>query len=227
MSKLSDKLFDFKGNDPYLRPVGLHIKEFRELWDADKSEEKSQYAKELAIVYHMCDYESPFYDMKNKEKEIYRQYTGSESYKVPKRVLACIEYYNKLNNTPEKRALDAAVALCDSISDSMGTHNNDAKQLDDLIKELDFEIKQAEDVYTKIELLKQKNELKKALLESAKTASDLIPKMEKYFDSLVKMRVKVMKASYEDGNDNTKAIDNFLMDEIRGEIEYEQGTNKK
>lgn len=226
--KLKDKLFTMAGDQPYLTPVGINLKEFQELWNADKSTDKSQYAIELAIVYHMCDFESPFYEMKNKEQEIFQQYGKPASWKMPPRVKKCIELYTRLQSSPEKRGLDASISLCDSISDSLGTYTSDTKQLDVLLKELDKEIDGCkDDVFTKLEIIKQKNAVKKEFLDNAKTATDLIPKLEKQFDSLVKMRVKVAQAQNAYDDNNTSSINNNLMDELLNEINYEQSKNKE
>jgi hypothetical protein len=215
--KLKDKLFTVRDDQPYLTPVGINIPEFEALWRADTSKDKSQYAKELAYIFHTCDFESPYFDMVDKEKEVSKAYMNSEKYKPTKRVEKCIEIYHKMQDSVERRALDSAITLCENINIIANQNQTDTGQFELLLNEIDREIKDCDDVGIKIELMKHKIDLKSKMLGIAKDSTALIPSLEKYIGSINELRVKTMKALYEN-EFNTKSIGNFLIDDLRNEF---------
>lgn len=215
--KLKDKLFIMQRDQPYLNPVGINLPEFQALWKADTSKDKSQYAKELAYVYHMCDFESPYFDVKDKEKEVGKAYMNSEKYKPTKRVQNCIDLYNRLQSSVERRALDSAITLCENINDIANQSQSESGQLETLLNEIDTELKETDDIGIKIELMKHKIDLRSKVLAIAKDSTALIPNLEKYIGSIKELRVKTMKALYEDEH-STKSISNFLIDDLINEF---------
>ena len=206
-------MFRMVDDQPYLNPVGISLPEFQKLWKADKSESKSQYAKELAYVFHMCDFDSPYFDMMNKEEEVAKSFMGSSSYKPPKRVKDCIALYMKLQSNAERRALDAAVILCDSITDLANKDRTDAKQLENTLKAYDKEIDKEDDPLVKLAMIKEKLEIKKQVMDLANVSTNLISKLDKNIESLVQLRVKVIQASYTQ-EDNSTSISNFLIEDL-------------
>jgi hypothetical protein len=202
-----------KGDQPYLNPVGINIPEFKKLWNADKSKEKSQYAKELAYVYHMCDYDSPYYDMANKQEEVSKAFIGKANYNPPKRVENCIDIYKKMQYSAERRALDTAISLSDSLTNLAKQNETDTKQMNEILSGYDQEINESEDAFTKLAMLKEKLEIRKQAIDLANASTTLIDKMGKGIDSLVNLRIKVIQASYQDV-DNHNRIENFLIDDL-------------
>ena len=222
--KLKDKLFVMKNNEPMLNAIGINIPQFTKLWNEDKSSNKSQYAKEVAYVYHMCDYESPYYDVKDKEKEISKAIMNKENYVPPKRVKDCIELYKKLEDTPEKRALDASLSNCDAISESLASYSHDATQMNNLMKEIDIEMQNCDTVYEKVQLLSSKNDIKQQVINLAKSAADLIPKLEKNIESIIKLREKLTKTIYDSTDSNRDSISsklfvNEIIDDLKNLID--------
>ncbi len=215
--KLKDKLFTIVDDVPTLNAVGINIPEFKELWKADTSKSKDTYAKEVAYIYHMCDYESPYFDVVDKAKEVGKAYMGSEKYKPTRKVQACIDLYNKLQSSVERRALDSAITLCENINEIANQNQSDTGQMEKLLEEIDRELKDLDDVGLKIELMKHKIDLRSKVLSIAKDSTSLIPNLEKYIGSIRELRIKTMKAMYEDEH-NAKSISNFLIDDLLNEF---------
>lgn len=161
----------------------------------------------------MCDFHSPYYDIKDKHKEVAKAYLGSASYKPPKRVKDCIALYKKLQHTTAHRSLESAVSLADSINTLAQQTSSDSEQMAKLVKGIDKEIKTSGDVYIEMALTKEKLDLRKQSLDIAKLSTDLIAKIEKNIDSLLKLKQKVNRATYE-ANDSAKSINNFLIDKF-------------
>jgi hypothetical protein len=216
-----------RGDQPYLNPIGINIPEFKKLWDADKSEDKSQYAKELAYIYHMCEYDSPYYDLEDKQEKVIKDFIGKTSWRIPKRVTNCIEAYKGLDTASEKRSLDAAVVACDAVAADLEQVRNESKALQNLLEEIDREIAGAEDVYARMELMKEKLFLQKEKMIISKTITDVFPKLEKTVESLINLRKKVTKAVYKGESAGAHTAKKFLLDDLMEELDYEQTDDRE
>lgn len=210
---LKDKLFIVRDDQPYLNPVGINVPEFKKLWEADDSAEKAQYARELAYIFHMCDYQSPYYDLENKEEEVSKAYMGGPKYVPTKRVKDAITIYKKMQYGPEHRALDTAIALGDSLMETAIQANNESTSMKKLLDKIDAEIKVSNDLYVEMALTKEKMDIRKQSLDIAKASIDLVSKIDKNIDALLAIRNKVTKATYQQA-DNANSLDKFLIDEF-------------
>lgn len=223
---LKDKLFTMQGDQPYLNPIGINLPVFEKLWNEDTSVDKSQYAKELAYIFHMCDYQSPYYDRPDKEKSIIRDFFGTSSWKPTKRVKNCIDVYNQLQSNAEKRSLDGAIISCDSVVNDLSQTQNESKELENLLRDIDLEIKKnSDDVYIRMELMKEKLNLQKQKLSVAESIANLVPKIEKHVETIQNLRRKVTKAIYE--GDVSNKLNDFLFDKLFEEVKYEQSKNEE
>lgn len=223
--KLKDKLFLMRHDQPYLNPIGINIPEFAKLWEADKTVEKIDYAKELAYIYHMWEYDSPYYDRKNKEEEIIRDFIGKKRWKPTKRLIAALAKYKKLDTSAEKRALDASTASCDTIANDLSRLKQDNSQLEKVLEELDVEIKQADDINRKVELLKMKMDIQEQQLKISATLTKIMPQLEKTIETTISLRKKVTTSVYK-GESSDTIIGTFLYDSLMDELEYEQEQNE-
>jgi len=224
--KLKDKLFTVINDQPYLNPVGINIPEFKRLWEGDKTEEKVDYAKELAYIYHMWEYASPYFDRKNKEDEIIKDFIGKSRWKPTKRVLAALAKYKSLDGTAEKRALNAAVATCDALADDLGQLRQDTDQLEKILTEIDTEIKMADSIHQKVELMKMKLDLQEQKMKIAKMIMDTMPKLEKTIETTLLLRKKVTTSVFK-GENADSIIGEFFMDSLMNEIAYEKQNEKQ
>jgi len=223
--KLKDKLFNMVNDQPFLQPVGIHIPEFAALWDADKSEEKIQYAQELAYIYHMWEYDSPYYDRKNKEEEIIKDFIGKKGWKPAKRVLAAFERYKQLDESPERLALDAAIASCNSIASDLINLKRESSEVAMIFTEIEQEILRAESIFKKVDLLNMKLKIQEQRMSIAKMISDIMPRLEKTIETVLNLRKKVTASVYK--GENTDAIvGDYLYEKIMDEIDYEQSQNE-
>jgi hypothetical protein len=205
-----------RGDQPYLNPVGINIPEFKKLWTTDKTTEKIQYAKELAYVFHMCDYESPYFDMINKQEEVAKAFIGKDKYSAPQRVVDCIDLYERMQYGAEKRALDSAINLCDSITELVSQSESDSKQMKSLMMKIDISIREAEDVFEEMSITKEKMLIRKQAIDLAAASTSLVTKMEQTIDSLLKLRIKVIQSLMDDSNNNKK-ISHFLINDLLDE----------
>ena len=56
---LSHKLFDVVEDEPIINPIIINLGPFKKLYEQDKSEDKSTYAKQLLYIWYLCDMTSP------------------------------------------------------------------------------------------------------------------------------------------------------------------------
>lgn len=214
--RFKDRVFTIVDDQPYLTPIGLSIPEFAELWKADKTQDRSQYAKELAYVYHMCEYDSPYYDVANKSEVVAKAFMNSTSYKPSKRVLDAMKVYNDLQSNSEKRALDAAVAACDMIGNDLKKIEMESDEFNKLIREIDAEIKQCTEISSKIELMNQKLKLQETKLKINDNITGVVTKLEKQIESIKLLRERVTKAVYT--GEMSQKLDTFIIDTIIDEL---------
>ena len=105
-------LFIIKSNNPYPSPEALLIPEFKALWDRDKNTGrlKTYATEDLAYVYYMVDYQSPYraYPPEERTKEIRGAVIQSRSrWKEDEPIKAAMVRYDKLQQTPSMRFLFA------------------------------------------------------------------------------------------------------------------------
>lgn len=105
------KLFDIDNNHKLtIHPEALLIQSFKLLWDGDNSKDKKVALKELAYVYFMTDYKSPYekYDKDEKHLQICEDVMGDTKYKPSAEVLKAIEVYKNLQQTFSMKFLESA-----------------------------------------------------------------------------------------------------------------------
>ena len=93
------KLININGAKIEIEAAALFIKEFAEIWNADKSKDKAEAYKHLSIVYFAGDYKSVYSKYSDEEKlqELSRDLLGGKP--IPDIVLAAIEKYKQLNTS--------------------------------------------------------------------------------------------------------------------------------
>jgi len=210
-----DKIFTMVDNQPHLNPIGINIPEFNELWDNDSSEEKIQYAKELAYIFHMVDYLSPYYDMENKQEIIAKDYLGTSSYKPPTRVKEALDKYKELTFTIERRSLDATIEVLNGLIKDLRQMSN-GDQYTDIMNRIDDEIDQTDDNFNKMSFLKEKMEMQKLKADTNKVVIDLADKIKKQVESIHDLRTAVTKAVYK--GESTSRIREFIFDKLLAKV---------
>lgn len=220
---LKDRLFVVIDENPALNPnLGLQVPEFKVLYDADKTEEKVNFKKEMSYVYHMCEYTSPYYDVPDKETAVAKDIMGKASWKPTKRVKRAIEAFKSFDTSAEKRMLDSALATCEKIGVELENLSKTDKDVRTVVEEIEKEIKTATDVDIKIMLIKEKLALQKASLDLTSAMNQITTKLNKTVEGVMELRAKVTAAVYKGENAGAQISVKFIMDELMDELDYEQ-----
>jgi hypothetical protein len=103
------KLFDFDNRKVIPSPEALLIKEFKDIYDADKSKDKKIALEELAYIVYMSDYKSPY---KNKTEDVRADYVikdiiTTKGWKESPLVKAGIEKYKDLHKTQSMQLVES------------------------------------------------------------------------------------------------------------------------
>lgn len=110
-------LFTLDNGRVKFSPEALTIKEFKEIWNKDSSKTKEQATEELAYVFYMSDYKSPYlsYDLSAREYKIITDVITKKGWKADDRIKAAITKYEELQNTPSMGLLKDAETALDKI----------------------------------------------------------------------------------------------------------------
>ena len=187
------RLFNLKDGKVIIEPEALTIPEFEKIWEYDRAASKSRARAELSIVYHMCDFNSPYFNYSEGQRyELLKKdfITQDEKYVLTKRLKDAFAKYRELNQTPSELSIIELRETLDSMRSIVGVFrkNIEAKLKD---KKTDFdEVIQTNrngTVVTKLALINSN------LMELLKTAA-AIPKIIEQLAELEK-KVKTEKAA--------------------------------
>lgn len=210
----ANKLFQVVNDEPVYSAVLINLPEFKRLYNADKSEDKSMYAKQLAYIYYVADPKSPYFDEQNRDDKSMIAAFG-KSVKISKMLEDCIEEYRQRQVTVEVMSLESSINTCNNLLKQLSNERSSASQFADIIHEIDSEIKVSTDLETKITLMNTKMEMETKMLDKTKKTADLIPKINKLVESIVELRERVKNKMLEiETKPGADAIENFLIDEF-------------
>ena len=104
------KVFTIENGLPVISAEALLIPQFKVLYDRDKTKDKSNCVKELAYIYFSTDYQSIYlsYTKDIREERLSEDFMGNKTYKPDGKVIAAIEKYDELQQTPTMNFLKAA-----------------------------------------------------------------------------------------------------------------------
>lgn len=105
------ELFSYNNWKLDIKPEAYTIEAFRKIVDRDKSKDKQKAIRELAFVFHMCDYSSPFasfLDEEAKRQNIIKKVGLPENWKMDSVVEEAISTYKELEETITSRYLESA-----------------------------------------------------------------------------------------------------------------------
>lgn len=109
------KLFKFEEYKLIVSEEALLIKAFRDIWEVDKSKDKSIAMLELGVIYFMSDPRSDYSWIENEDeklKAIIEQEGLPEKWKPSKLVLEAIKVYKELSATTSSLLLeDTKIAI--------------------------------------------------------------------------------------------------------------------
>lgn len=99
-------IFNVKDGELIIQPELLTIPEFKKIWDWDRAASKSYAMKELAIVYHMADLNSPYANYpEDKRFEYLRKDILKNDTRYVLRLKEAVEKYKELNQTPAEKSV--------------------------------------------------------------------------------------------------------------------------
>ena len=103
-------LFTIENSNPTITAEGLLIKEYKDIWIADKTKDKSKAINALAYVYYSTDFKSIYlgYTKGLREERLGEDFMGSIKYKPEGLILKAIKKYEELQQTPTMNFLKAA-----------------------------------------------------------------------------------------------------------------------
>jgi len=113
--------FDIEDGRVLPRAQDLLIREFKAIYDADKTKTKEQAAQHLAFVHLFCDLDGAFSDLdpEEKEKQVKANVYGDSDYQHTQKWIDLIDAANaayvRYNETSEKRILATYNRLVDQI----------------------------------------------------------------------------------------------------------------
>ena len=103
------KILDLKNDKVVISPEALGLTFFSDLWQRDKTSTKSKAYKDIAYIYYMCDFNSPYSQYPEVTREsLIKEFAVGKEYKVDDKVTTAMQHYRELNTTPGMRQLDAA-----------------------------------------------------------------------------------------------------------------------
>lgn len=104
------QLFEVKDGNLSYNPEILTIKEFKEIWNRDKSKNKKKALSELSYIYFYADYKSVYkaYDEDERVGNIITDVVEDKNWKPDEVVQAAIVKYKSLSSNLSIRMLEAA-----------------------------------------------------------------------------------------------------------------------
>lgn len=102
-------------------PAAYALKQFKEIWDRDKSSNKRQALSELAYIYYMQDYKSDFYEISDlnerSEQIIMNLDFGNKINPDDEVIKEAMEFYAKTSKTKTMLLLEDAYGSIDKLRD--------------------------------------------------------------------------------------------------------------
>lgn len=91
-----------------ISPEALVIKEFKKIWNRDRSNKKDKALKELAYIYHVADYQSIYrnYHIDTRESKIRLDVFDNRDWEPDKEITAAVEKYTQLQTTLSMQLLN-------------------------------------------------------------------------------------------------------------------------
>ena len=105
------ELFILDKNKVLVSPESLLIKEFKDIWDSDKSKEKEKAISELAYIYFKSDYKSIYQaypEGEIRDNKIKEDIIRDKNWKQSELITIAIKKYEELQETPTLRMLKGA-----------------------------------------------------------------------------------------------------------------------
>lgn len=174
------KLFEEINHRVTVAPEALTIPEFKKLLTRDRTKLKEQAVEDLAFVYHMCDYRSPYavYPSDSRRSEIIKGQKLRKSFKMDAEIKKAMARYVEFSTTPTLRSL---VAIKDGLLTSAQVIESLSSKIKSAIEYLDEDYEHSDDeeaVDVDISTLVKQVELLLSLSDKLPKAIDTISDLE-------------------------------------------------
>lgn len=130
------KLFKYEGFEVRVAPEALRLKQFKKLWDRDKSKTKDNALNELAFIYFYCDPRSDYQyilDDDDRMKAVKEGIGLENGWKPDKCIQDAISLYKNFE-APSSALLKVALEGVDKVKNLLKTlEPDDAKSLKDYL----------------------------------------------------------------------------------------------
>lgn len=169
------ELFQFDGERVTFSPQALALKPFKALWDRDRTQDKKRSFAELALLYYVVDYRSPFNNYVD-ESERFRAALEiidlNKGWKPDKKFDEAKELYRELQITPAIEALETARLALDKVKgfvndldmherDNRGGYVHKPADLIRYVKDIEGALESLDKVEVRVKKqIENKNELK-------------------------------------------------------------------
>ncbi len=130
-------MFDLKFGNIIPDPNKLMIPAFSRIWERDKDKTKSVAMKELAFIYYMADFKSPYSSIPEDDRAAHIiNDIMPLSWKIDIHILAAIEQYKKLSRTPSMDLLESAQEALKTLGERLRDKATSTKDLNTTLKQL-------------------------------------------------------------------------------------------
>jgi hypothetical protein len=110
--------FKWENNEMVMKPEALAVKAFKNIWDADKSKEKTRAMNTFSLLYFMHDPRSEYqFDVDERSRlELIKEHMGLDAkMEKDKLYLAAIPVYRSMIHTPSSQTLASNMKLLKAI----------------------------------------------------------------------------------------------------------------
>lgn len=113
------RLLELSNNYPTVTAEALMIPEFAALWKRDKNKNKDNAKTEIAYIYFILDFKSPYLAYSNEEREsvIKKDLFKNENWKPDKEISDAMHKYTEMMETPVTRMLKSAFKGVDKLQE--------------------------------------------------------------------------------------------------------------
>lgn len=224
------RLFSIHNNEPIINADLVNLSHFKILWSEDKTKDKSEYKKWLLYIYYMCDYESSFFELENKEEEVIKEvFPNRKEVKITDTVKNCMKVYIQRNTVVEQRSLEGAIKSSDNINDNLHRLQQDSEQLQTLVKAIENKVEDCltnDQIDEAIKMMNKKLELQERHLDITKKIADIIPKLTQNIQSVTDLRQKVEEGILKKLEHSKDKVENFMIDSLIALKEKTSFSNK-
>jgi hypothetical protein len=181
-------IFNVKDGELIVEAELLTIPEFKKIWDWDRAASKSYAMKELSIVYHMADINSPYSSYPESKRFLaLRDDILKNDTKYVLRLKEAVAKYKELNETPSERSVKELRETLESMRNIISVFRDNIEKK---LKESDLDevvsVNRNGTVVTKLNIL---NANLKDLLDNAARMPRLIEQL-----SELEEKIKLNKA---------------------------------